>query len=85
MRILDGHQYLDLVFAGSRELAGEEVPSVEGLTFESLGPDEVAQRELDAIFLALPDGIGKPWLDAMPDDTVVVDISADHRFSDDWV
>ena len=84
-RILDNHPYLEIAFAGSRELAGEPVPGIEGLTYENIGPDEVAQADLDAVFLALPDGIGGPWVDEISDDTVIVDISADHRFDDDWV
>lgn len=85
MRILDDHPYVEVAFAGSRELAGEPVPGIEGLTFENIGPDEVAQRELDAVFLALPDGIAGPYVEEIGDDTVIVDISADHRFDDDWV
>ncbi len=85
MRILDDHPYVEIAFAGSRELAGEPVPGMEQLAFENIGPDEVAQRELDAIFLALPDGIGGPFVQEVAADTVIVDISADHRFDDDWV
>jgi N-acetyl-gamma-glutamyl-phosphate reductase len=85
MRILGDHPYVDVVLAGSRELAGDPVPAIEGLSYESLGPTEVAERDLDALFLALPDGVGGPWTDAMPTDTVIVDISADHRFDDSWV
>ncbi len=85
MRILNAHPYVEVVFAGSRELAGRAVPSVEGLSFENLGPEDVAGRDLNALFMALPDGIGGPWVEATADDTVIVDISADHRFDDDWV
>lgn len=85
MRILNDHPYVEVDFAGSRELAGEPVPSIEGLRYANLGPDEVAQRDLDAVFMALPDGICGPWVDEISPDTVVVDISADHRFVDDWV
>ncbi len=85
MRILGAHPYVEVDFAGSRELAGQPVPAIDGLSFESLAPDEVAQRDLDAILMALPDGIGGPWVEVTSPDTVVVDISADHRFDDDWV
>lgn len=85
LRILDRHPRIEVVLAGSRELAGQPVPEIEGLIFESLGPEEVATRDLDALFLALPDGVGGPWTDAVGEDTVVVDISADHRFDDSWV
>jgi N-acetyl-gamma-glutamyl-phosphate reductase len=85
MRILNDHPYVHVDLAGSRELAGQPVPSMDGLRFENLGPNEVAQRELDAVFMALPDGIGGPWVSEISPDTVIVDISADHRFDDDWV
>ncbi|MGD2101853.1 MAG: N-acetyl-gamma-glutamyl-phosphate reductase [Acidimicrobiia bacterium] len=85
MTILGRHHSVEVVLAGSRELAGQEVPGVDGLTYESLGPDEVASRDLDALFLALPDGVGGPWVEAASDDAVIVDISADHRFDDTWV
>ena len=85
MRILDRHPSVNVALAGSRELAGEPVPSVDGLVYESLGPEEVAGRRLDAIFLALPDGVGAPWAAAIEPDRVIVDISADHRFNDSWV
>lgn len=85
MRILGDHPYVKVDFAGSRELEGQPVPAIEGLSYESLGPEGVAARELDAIFLALPDGVGAPWARAMSPDTVIVDISADHRFDDTWV
>lgn len=85
IRILDGHPDVEVALAGSRELAGEPVPAVDGLVYESLGPEELASRALDAVFLALPDGVGAPWTDALSPDTVIVDISADHRFDDSWV
>ncbi|MGH3649846.1 MAG: N-acetyl-gamma-glutamyl-phosphate reductase [Acidimicrobiia bacterium] len=84
MRILSNHPSVEVELAGSRELAGQGVPSIDGLEYESLDPEEVAERELDAVFLALPDGVGAPWVKAVSEDTVIVDISADHRF-DDWV
>jgi N-acetyl-gamma-glutamyl-phosphate reductase len=85
MRVLDRHPYLELAFASSRELEGEPVPSIDGLTFENLAPSDVANLHLDALFMALPDGVGAPWVEALANDTVIVDISADHRFDDDWV
>ncbi|HEX6300779.1 MAG TPA: N-acetyl-gamma-glutamyl-phosphate reductase [Acidimicrobiia bacterium] len=85
MRILGNHPHVGVTLAGSRELAGQPVVSIDGLSYESVGPDEVANRDLDALFLALPDGVGGPWTEAVPSETVIVDISADHRFDDGWV
>lgn len=83
--ILDRHPRVEPALAVSRELAGQEVPGLPGLVFASPDPGAVARMDLDAVFLALPDGVGAPWVQAMPQDTVVVDISADHRFDDGWV
>lgn len=85
MAILDNHPYVEVNLAGSRELAGQPVPAIEGLVYENLAPDDVASRDLDALFMALPDGIGRPWIEAVSDETAIVDISADHRFDDEWV
>lgn len=84
MRILSNHPSVRVELAGSRELAGQPVPSIAGLEYESLGPAAVTDRRLDAVILALPDGVGAPWAEAVSENTVIVDISADHRF-DDWV
>jgi N-acetyl-gamma-glutamyl-phosphate reductase len=84
VRLIDGHPSLELVFAGSRELAGERVPGHEELSFESIGPEELADRQVDVVVLALPDGAGDPHVALISDETVIVDISADHRFDDEW-
>jgi N-acetyl-gamma-glutamyl-phosphate reductase len=85
LRLLSAHPDVEVTYAGSRELAGEPVPSMEGLVFQSLDADGVAALELDAVFLALPNGVSKPFVEALSDQTTVVDISADHRFDDAWV
>lgn len=84
LRLLDNHPHLDIEFAGSRELGGQPVPQIDGLVFENITPDDLERRDVDGVFLALPDGIGGPWVAAIDPDTVIIDISADHRF-DDWV
>jgi N-acetyl-gamma-glutamyl-phosphate reductase len=83
--ILARHPQIEVALASSRELEGEPVLAIDGLLFESVVPDRIAQHHLDAVFLALPDGVGAPWTTAISSDTVIVDISADHRFDDTWV
>ncbi len=85
MRLLAANHSVDVVLAGSRELAGEPVPAIDGLRYESLSPEQLAERSPDAVFVALPDGVGEPWCAALSPETVIVDISADHRFDDSWV
>ncbi len=85
LRLLDKHPGFTVEYAGSRELAGRPVPQIEELTFGDLDSDGVVDLDLDAVFLALPDGVGKPFVSALSTDTVIVDISSDHRFDDPWI
>ncbi|HIE21879.1 MAG TPA: N-acetyl-gamma-glutamyl-phosphate reductase [Acidimicrobiia bacterium] len=85
LRLLATHPGVAVTYAASRSLAGESVPGFDDLIFSFPDPVGVADAGLDAVFLALPDGIGGPFVDALPAETVVVDISADHRLDDDWV
>jgi N-acetyl-gamma-glutamyl-phosphate reductase len=52
--------------------------------FESIGPSDLAGLDTDVVILALPDGAGDPFVAAIDEGTVIVDISADHRFDDTW-
>ena len=85
LRILDSHPGFDVQYTGSRELDGQPVPEIDGLTFGALGPEGVAGLDLDAVFLALPNGASEPFVAALSADTLIVDISSDHRLEDTWV
>jgi N-acetyl-gamma-glutamyl-phosphate reductase len=92
VRLLAAHPRFGLAFVSSRQLAGERLgdhhPDYAGaLDYVSLGPDEVAAQGADAVVLALPNGMAAPYVAAIDADapgTVVVDLSADHRFDDTW-
>lgn len=92
IRLLAAHDGLELAFVSSRELQGQRVADhVEGysgdLRYESLDADAVAGRSVDAIVLALPNGKAAPFvqaLDARAPQTLIIDLSADHRFDDSW-
>ena len=95
VELLDKHPHMDLCYVSSRELAGTEV---EGYTkrkiiYMDLSPEELAAKadNIDCIVLALPNGVCKPFVDALDaaqkgrdKKTVVVDLSADYRFDDSW-
>lgn len=90
LRLIAAQPGLELAFASSRELAGHPVaaiaPEAGGeLAFESLTPDAVAARGVDAVILALPNGAARPFVDAIDPQTLIVDLSADHRFDAQWV
>lgn len=92
LRLLDGHDGLELVFASSRELAGSRVcDAFEAvdirLEIEALEPQQVAQRAADICVLALPNGLAAPYVEAIErhcPDTLIVDLSADYRFDPGW-
>ncbi len=84
LRVLGGHPGVEVTLASSRQSAGEQVGHGTGLTFEDVTPAGLAEREAEVIFLALPDGAAAPYVEAIGPETVIVDISADHRFDDEW-
>lgn len=83
------HPNLDLAWVSSRQLAGQPlsalVPSATGvdLTIELLTPDDL--RPVDILVLALPNGLAAPYVDASKDTQIMIDLSADYRFDDDWI
>lgn len=90
--ILSRRSDMELVFASSRAMAGEPVSNLapearSGLTFEAMGPEDVAARGADAVILALPNGETAPYvaaIEAAAPQTILVDLSADYRFDDSW-
>lgn len=97
IKLLIEHPDLEISYLGSRSLAGESIGqhmsrhiegSARALVFEALEPDDMAARPVDLCFLALPNGLAAPYVGAVEaahPGCAIVDISADYRFSDDWV
>jgi N-acetyl-gamma-glutamyl-phosphate reductase len=92
IRLIAQHPSLDLDFVSSRELDGERVcdhvDEFEGdLRYENLGAEAVAVRSADVVVLALPNGKSADYVRLLGQNapsTVIVDLSADHRFDEDW-
>ena len=92
IRLVVRHPALDLAFVSSRELDGERVADhvdefAGDLRYEALGAEAVAVRSVDAIVLALPNGKSDDYVKLIGENqpsTVIVDLSADHRFDDTW-
>lgn len=92
IRLIAAHPRVELAFVSSRELAGQRVAEhndacVGELCYESLDADAVAAKGADAVILALPNGKAAPYvaaLEAVKPGTVIVDLSADYRFDNDW-
>jgi N-acetyl-gamma-glutamyl-phosphate reductase/acetylglutamate kinase len=97
--LLDSHPNMDLTHVSSRELAGKKLEGYakKDITYDNLSPEDVGQMECDGLIdcwvMALPNGVCKPFVEAIEDarkatnhrsSSVVVDLSADYRFTDTW-
>ncbi len=92
IKLVAAHPRLQLAFVSSRELAGKRLadhhPEYQGeLHYENLDADAVAAKGVDAVILALPNGLAAPFVAALraaKPDTVIIDLSADYRFDGQW-
>lgn len=92
IRLVAAHPAIELAFVSSRELAGQRVADNNAaysgeLRYENLDAEAVAAQGVDAVVLALPNGLAAPFvaaIDAAKPQTVIVDLSADYRFDPSW-
>ncbi|PFH49595.1 hypothetical protein AMATHDRAFT_62796 [Amanita thiersii Skay4041] len=97
--LLSSHPHLDLTHVSSRQLAGYELEGYDKakITYSNLSTEDVERMEengeVDAWVMALPNGVCKPFVDAVErgaakkaegEGSVVVDLGADYRFEKDW-
>nr|OQO22138.1 Protein arg-6, mitochondrial [Rachicladosporium sp. CCFEE 5018] len=94
VELLDRHPNMDLCHVSSRELVGKKLENYKKkeIIYESLSPDDVRRmaekKEIDCWVMALPNGVCKPFVDAINEsghkEAVIVDLSADYRFDSSW-
>jgi N-acetyl-gamma-glutamyl-phosphate reductase len=92
IRLIANHPALELAFVSSRELDGQRVSDhADGyrgaLRYVSTDPQTVAAKHADIVILALPNEKSAPFvavIDATVPETLIVDLSADHRFDKAW-
>ena len=98
--LLSGHPYLSLSHVSSRQLAGYPLEGYTKtpITYSNLSVEDVEnmekEGEVDAWVMALPNGVCKPFVDAVDrgakeraknkETSVIVDLSADYRFEEGW-
>ena len=94
--LIDSHPHLDLTHVSSRELAGLPLKGYtkSNVKYSNLSVEDVKNmeenHEVDAWVMALPNGVCKPFVDAIETakekggKSVIVDLSADYRFEKDW-
>ncbi|KAI9372287.1 hypothetical protein BJX61DRAFT_542838 [Aspergillus egyptiacus] len=94
INLINAHPHLDLRHVSSRELAGKKLQGYDKreIIYENLSPEDVkrmsANGDVDCWVMALPNGVCKPFVDAVDqgaqDGNVIVDLSADYRFDSKW-
>jgi N-acetyl-gamma-glutamyl-phosphate reductase/acetylglutamate kinase len=92
--LLNRHPNMDLRHVSSRELAGKKLEGYtkRDITYENLSPEDVKKMaekgEVDCWVMALPNGVCKPFVDAINEagksEAVIIDLSADYRFDSGW-
>jgi N-acetyl-gamma-glutamyl-phosphate reductase/acetylglutamate kinase len=92
--LINKHPNMDLRHVSSRELVGKKLEGYtkRNIIYENLSPEDVKRMaengEVDCWVMALPNGVCKPFVDAINEagksDDVIVDLSADYRFDDKW-
>ncbi|PPQ96704.1 hypothetical protein CVT26_010256 [Gymnopilus dilepis] len=97
--LLSNHPYLNLSHVSSRQLAGRPLEgySKDTVIYSNLSAEDVEKMEkegeVDAWVMALPNGICKPFVDAVDrgakergedKGSVVIDLGADYRFEKGW-
>jgi N-acetyl-gamma-glutamyl-phosphate reductase len=93
LALLASHPQMELAFASSSSQAGraliENCPAWPDpdTSFVALQAEDVAARSADAWVLAVPNGAAQSWASSIREahpDTVILDLSADHRFDSRW-
>lgn len=93
INLINNHPNMDLRHVSSRELAGKQLQGYtkRNITYENLSADDVRRmadnEEIDCWVMALPNGVCKPFVDAVDaagKSSVIVDLSADYRFDNKW-
>ncbi|MBS0462946.1 MAG: N-acetyl-gamma-glutamyl-phosphate reductase [Proteobacteria bacterium] len=93
IRLLSAHPQFEIAYVSSRELAGQPVADhvreYRGdLRFTTPAHEDLPVLAAGAVVLALPNGKAGACVaafDRAHTDSVIVDLSADHRFDDDWL
>lgn len=92
IQLIETHPQFELGFVSSRERVGQKVSSHEAsyhgeLEYVNLDAEQSAQQSVDALILALPNNMAEAYVNAVDlhsPNTVLLDLSADYRFSPNW-
>lgn len=88
LRLINQHPGFALAWASSREKAGQPLADeLTGMTgsYCLMQPEDLSDSPVDIYVLALPNGLAEQWvtaIEAVNPDAVIIDLSADYRFTD---
>ncbi|KAI0460950.1 Protein arg5,6, mitochondrial [Komagataella kurtzmanii] len=96
--MIDNHPYLEIAHVSSRELQGQKLQGYDkaNIVYENLQVEDINRLErngeIDVWVMALPNGVCKPFVDAIehadgPKTSKIIDLSADYRFdtTGEWI
>lgn len=92
--LINGHPDMVLSHVSSRQLEGRKLEGYtkSEVTYSNLSAEKMAEMEeageVDAWVMALPNGVCKPFVDAIErakgGKSVIIDLGADYRFEEGW-
>lgn len=95
--LIDQHPHLELTLVSSRELNGQKLQGYNksNIVYSNLQTDDILElekkKEIDVWVMALPNGVCKPFVDAIESvegsESRIIDLSADYRFdtTGEWI
>lgn len=95
--LIDKHPHLELSLVSSRELKGQKLAGYnkDNIVYSNLQTEDILEleknNEVDVWVMALPNGVCKPFVDAIESvegsQSKIIDLSADYRFdtTGEWV
>ena len=88
-KVLSQHDFLKITSVFSTSKSGHQVDQAmdQSLIYQDLATDKIKLSDEDAFILALPNNQSQPYIDLIHhhnSKAIIVDLSADNRFDDDW-
>ena len=88
-KVLSQHDFLKITSVFSTSKSGHQVNQGmdQSLIYQDLATDKIKLSDEDAFILALPNNQSQPYIDLIHrhnSKAIIVDLSADNRFDDDW-
>ena len=88
-KVLSQHDFLKITSVFSTSKSGHQVDQAmdQSLIYQDLAKDKIRLSDEDAFILALPNNQSQPYIDLIHrhnPKAIIVDLSADNRFDDDW-